>query len=263
MLQFRRAKVNVDQALWPIRILVGCTVVLLSVWTGLGGAEYSRVEIDDETGESIGNCTAENMFYWLLPFVSILGTATVMTGYIAWKTKDVASAFAESKWIMTAITTQMQVLIVAVPTLWLLNGQSTNARYIGVTLAVFTFSMSISGLVMVPKYFAFYNPNGVMDSTASLASGRHFRGTGHGIVHVSGIRTPADERYEASAYLDTYFEESVNDMQAQRRRSETDFGSSQRRRSETDFGSSQRRRSETDFSNHVPPPPSSPRGLCG
>ena len=138
------------------RILLGVTVLVLVIWTATGGLEYRRVEIDEETGESAGSCTGDNIVFWFATMVVVFGIATIMTTYIAWMTKDVDETYAESWWILTAICTQIQVMVVCIPTLFLLNGQSSSARHIGLTLMLFTASMSITGLVMTPKFYAAY-----------------------------------------------------------------------------------------------------------
>lgn len=212
----KRVTVGIEQAIWPFRILLGVTILLLTSWTALGGSYHFRKTIDESTGESIGVCRTDQSLPWLISVSTILGIATFSTIFVAWKTKDVDSAYAESSWIFSAITTQLQVLFVSIPVLIILNGQSSNARHLGISLVVFSFSMSISVLVMFPKFVAFYNNGGEQESRDGRRANQVPRGgrSGRNVV-VTGTRSfpqsleSSDEEKLDSAIRDSgIFEEA-------------------------------------------------------
>jgi len=187
--------------LWPFRLLLLVSLIILSLWTALEGAKYVRRELNAETGESAGICVSNHYVWWLVPAFLLLGTVTLLVIGVAWQTKDVDEAYAESSWIFTAISTQMQVIFVSIPVLIILGGGSTNARFMGIGLLVFSWAMSLVILVMIPKFVAFYgfgnHPNNNQGGTASTVvpstdttnrRGSSIVGSGGGRVVVSGIR---------------------------------------------------------------------------
>lgn len=177
MLQFKRARIKVRQVVWPALFLVLAAVVLLAVFTSTGDFNWERIEIDDLTGESIGRCKGEHSLAFFLPGCLICLVPTVLTCVMAWKTSDVEDVYSESKWIFSLVLAQLQVkhvccfvgfigimlnswlnpllfvqvIIVGAPVVAILQDVSTNGRYIGLTLLVWTFPMSTMGLIMVPK----------------------------------------------------------------------------------------------------------------
>ena len=59
---------------------------------------------------------------------------TLLTFLMAYKTKDVSDAFSsEAKWIWFLIIVQLEVVIVATPTVILLRDVSTDGCYLGLT----------------------------------------------------------------------------------------------------------------------------------
>jgi len=66
----------------------------------------------------------------------ILLAATVLTGWMAWKTKDIDAKFSESSWIFITIVLQFQVLVVGSPILIILEQQSAEATYVGRVLLI-------------------------------------------------------------------------------------------------------------------------------
>jgi hypothetical protein len=75
---------------------------------------------------------------------------------MAWKTKDADDIYSESQWIFTMIVVQMEVILVAVPTITILRDVSTDGRYLGFMFLVLAFPMSALAFVMAPKVFSYY-----------------------------------------------------------------------------------------------------------
>lgn len=70
---------------------------------------------------------------------------------MAYKTKDVDDSYSESKWIFALILVQLEVVIVSVPLVVILREISTNGRYIGFVLIIFSLL-----LIIGPKAYAHY-----------------------------------------------------------------------------------------------------------
>jgi hypothetical protein len=109
VLQFSRRKIDVKQVAWPATILAVLALLVLSIWTGLDGFEWRREEINEITGESIGECNSDHAAAFLAPLVVLMVVPTIMTAVMAWKTKDVDGAYSESQWIFTMIVVQVSV----------------------------------------------------------------------------------------------------------------------------------------------------------
>jgi len=92
VLQPVRRKIDIKQVLWPFLLLVALTVLILSLWTGLDPLKWEREEINSITGESIGQCQGEVMVAFLVPLIIVLLIPALLTGYMAWCTKDVDEA---------------------------------------------------------------------------------------------------------------------------------------------------------------------------
>ena len=185
LLQFRRKAINLDQALWPFRGVLAVTVIALIVWSVVEGSSYERTILNTDTGDSIGTCVGPNYLPWLLSGTLVVFGVIIMTIYIAWKTKDVDPAYSESTWVMFGIFTQFNCFLVAIPTLVLLTGQSSDARHIGYSSTCFVLSMPMSTLIMVPKFQAVYFPS----------HGGRLRGsTVGGSVQVTGLNSSLNSR---------------------------------------------------------------------
>jgi hypothetical protein len=77
----------------------------------------------------------------------------VMTGVMAWKTKDVSEDFSEARWIWIMIIVQFEVFLVAAPTVIVLRDVSTDGRYLGSTflLWILAYRRHERGIVEQPK----------------------------------------------------------------------------------------------------------------
>jgi hypothetical protein len=180
VLQFRRTKVKIQTVLWPTAILFIVAIGVLATWTAISGLSWEREVLDAETGESIAFCSTNVSNGLLLGgCVPIMVLTTGLAIFMAWKTKDVDSAYAESAWIFTAILAQLQIIFISIPILVILVDVSTDARHIGFSLTIFCSSMSLLCIVMFPKYSAWWK--------AEHPSQKTQRGSSAGGVHVTGI----------------------------------------------------------------------------
>jgi hypothetical protein len=161
-------------------VVVLAALLVLSLWSGLDPLWWERVEINDVTGESIGQCTCNNFVPFVIPLIILVVIPALSTAFMAWKTIDVDDQYAESKWIFILILLQLEVLIVSVPMVIVLRGVSTTGRYLGFLFMVWIFPMSTILLIMLPKFLAYRRANRGVDDRNQKK-----RGESRGIV-VSG-----------------------------------------------------------------------------
>jgi hypothetical protein len=130
--------------------------LILTLWTALGPVHWHRQEINEITGESFGQCTQTSSSAFVIPLMVVLIVPTLLTLFMAWKTKDIDEVYSESKWIFALIIVQLEVILFAVPVIIILRGVSTDGKYLGMVVIVWSLPMSTLGLIMVPKYLAYW-----------------------------------------------------------------------------------------------------------
>lgn len=188
VLQFKRRQIKISQVVWPAALVIVAAVIILSIWTATGDFGWERIEIDSLSGESIGQCKGDTTIYFLIPVLVLALIPTLLTCVMAHKTSDVDDLYSESKWIFTLVCVQVQVIVVGLPVVALLQDVSTDGRYIGTALLVWTMPMTTMILIMGPKMLAVRkarrNRNNVQGSTSK-------RGSSEG-TRVTGITSPSN-----------------------------------------------------------------------
>ena len=180
VLAFSRRKIYAKQVAWPSAVLVMLAVIVLSVWTATDSLVWVRTELDEYTGESIGSCESEYMNIFASILLVILIIPTLLTLLMAWKTKDVSDEFSEAKWVWILIVVQIEVLLVAVPTIVILQDVSADGRYLGTVFVLWVLPMSTLVLIMTPKVMAYRR---AIHGQPII----HLRGSELGTVRVSGL----------------------------------------------------------------------------
>lgn len=155
VLQFRRQKITVRQVMWPFAVLALTALLVLALWTGLDPLMWTRVEIDPWTGESTAYCQSPQTLAFAIPLGVIMLIPTLLTGFMAWKTKDVDAAFSDSYWIFTLILIQVELLVIGVPLVVILRSVSLSGRYVGFIVLLWVFPMTTLTLLMLPKVVAY------------------------------------------------------------------------------------------------------------
>jgi hypothetical protein len=185
ILQFRRSKVSAQHVIWPTFLLLGIIIVLLAIWSALTGIAWKREIIDEESGESIGFCNFKNNTGLLLvPCVLLMLIPTIMVPIMAWLTKDVDSLYAESSWIFYGMFAQLQIIFISIPVIVILMNSTSTGRHVGMCLMLFGYSITLLGIVMLPKYFALWKARQELRFGKQIK--KSTRGANNG-VKVSGI----------------------------------------------------------------------------
>lgn len=176
--------------MWPAMMVEITAMILLAVWTAQTNFGWKRLVLDDATGETMGQCSGDGKMVLLFLALALTLIPTVLTQIMAWKTMDVDEAFSESRWIFALILVQFQVsadcvmvpriqlvcrscnlyadrcfaiisrkvILVALPLVYILREVSSNGRYLGVSLILWTLSMTNIGLIIFPKIVALHFP---------------------------------------------------------------------------------------------------------
>ena len=87
--------------------------------------------------------------------------------------------------IFTLIILQMQVILVAIPIVIILRGSSTDGRYMGIVLLIFTFPATTVTFIMGPKFLAYFHND--LSVSGRTSASRQSRAASNDGVRVSGI----------------------------------------------------------------------------
>jgi hypothetical protein len=183
--------VKPQHVIWPAILLLLCAIAMLSAWTVVEGFDWVRIEIEPLTGESIGKCQGQHTKAWFTPIFFLVVIPALLTFYMAYKTRDVDSAYSESNWIFILILIQFQMLLVSIPVLHILEMNSSTGRYIGQTLLFWTFSATPILLIIAPKAWTVHFTNSKQENRVR---GRR------GSVTVSGIPAMPSELSSSSPF---------------------------------------------------------------
>lgn len=156
VLSFSRRKVTVKHVVVPMIVLFLAAIVLLVLWTVLDPLQWNRREINEETGESIGGCVSINIGIYMGPLLVVMIIPTFLTGFMAYKTKDVDEVYSESWWDIVLMLIQVLVIFISAPVMAVLGNESTNAQYLGFAFLLWSFPMSTLSLIFIPKARAYW-----------------------------------------------------------------------------------------------------------
>jgi len=156
VLQFSRRKVEIRHVAWPAALLCLAALVVLSVWTAVDGIVWVRTVVDSWTGESMGMCSSDHFGAFAGTLVAIIIIPATLTAFFAWKTKDVDGEYSDSLFIFGLIGVHLEIIIIGVPVVSILQDVSTDGRYVGIVLILWSFPMSAITLIFVPKMIAYW-----------------------------------------------------------------------------------------------------------
>ncbi|CAB9524896.1 Gamma-aminobutyric acid (GABA) B receptor [Seminavis robusta] len=150
-LRYNTSTLELWRALWPGTLVIVITLICLAIFTVKTDYGWWRIVIDDVTGESVGACVSQSPTMFYVP-IYVLQLITVTAACImACKTVSLDGMYSDSKWVLAFIFAQTLVLLVGAPVVYILNEINPSARYIGLSLLTFSFPVSSSGLMVLPK----------------------------------------------------------------------------------------------------------------
>lgn len=128
---YRRIVVRAQDVLYPIVILMGLNVILLTTWSILDPLRwtrrplgYSSVDEFGRMGESIATCsslnkTTETIFYAL--YFAINFSAVLFANYQSYLARNIRTEFNESYYVAIAMATMGEAALIGIPVLVLLR----------------------------------------------------------------------------------------------------------------------------------------------
>jgi len=169
-LRYKTNNIAIWKVAWPVALIAFGVISTLMAWTIYGDYGWERFIVDEVTGESVGLCYGESMYYFMGTVIAIHMVPVALAGIMAWKTLGLDEEYAESKWVLALILVQMQVHMVAIPIIAILHQTHPSGRFIGLSLMSFTVPMTTMGLMILPKVFQVRRTRRKAASTRSAAS---------------------------------------------------------------------------------------------
>ncbi|CAK9020769.1 Gamma-aminobutyric acid type B receptor subunit 2 (GABA-B receptor 2) (GABA-B-R2) (GABA-BR2) (GABABR2) (Gb2) (G-protein coupled receptor 51) [Durusdinium trenchii] len=140
---------NIDMVR-TIVMLISVDLVILLAWSISDPVVYARRRESWEPKQAM--CTSENGVTFLL----LLGTYHIglllYGNSVAYRTRGVATVFAESKFLQVAMISNLQVLCLAIPLLILLSNDTGSNMFVR-SGTVFLNDLSVQALVFFPKWY--------------------------------------------------------------------------------------------------------------
>jgi hypothetical protein len=153
-MQARRQKVTYFQVLWPIFILFGAIVLVLTLWTAIDPLQWVRTEIDGAyPPESKGQCASATFHAYFWPCAGLIGVPTLCTIIAVWRTKDISQDLSDTSVTFYLVVTQFQAWLLGVPVLVVLGSASVDAEYLGRVLLIWLFAIAPLLIVLWPTIY--------------------------------------------------------------------------------------------------------------
>ena len=151
VLQFRRTKVTIYSALWPLLSFIALTFAILAAHSIYDPWSWVRVMISEIPSETYGECTSNHQWIFFGLLTGVLVISELLTMFFAWKTADVPEDFRDSGAVMYACFVQIQAWAIGVPMVAVLGHKSVDATYFAQILLIFLFAISSVMVVVGPK----------------------------------------------------------------------------------------------------------------
>jgi 7 transmembrane sweet-taste receptor of 3 GCPR len=152
---FTRIKVSERDVLAPFALLLLCNITILTCWTLLDPLEYVREESEgldywNRVIATYGSCRSDHSATYLVPLGIVNLLAVVLSGYQAFRARDIASEFSESKYIGLSVAFMIQAFLTGIPVVVVVKNLP-RTYYVVLTLTIYVLSMSVMLLIFLPK----------------------------------------------------------------------------------------------------------------
>jgi 7 transmembrane sweet-taste receptor of 3 GCPR len=156
----QRRSITVQDVMIPFCVIFTLNVVLLFAWTLVAPLEWSRVEQNDGQN-SHGTCwhdmsAAQITFLALLTVVNLV--ALVLANIQAYRARNIADEFSESRYIFLANFGMLQVMMIGTPVMFLVT-DNPRAFYFVLCSLVFAIAWPLQLLIFAPKFIYVWNHN--------------------------------------------------------------------------------------------------------
>jgi len=134
-------------------VIIIANLLILSLWTGLTQISWERTVVSTDnlgrTVETSGSCSYDGSLPYVVALIIVNLGALLFAIYEAYQARNISTEFAESEYIMKAVVSMLLVCFIGLPVVMIAEEQV--ARLFTFTGIIFVISMSLLGLIFVPK----------------------------------------------------------------------------------------------------------------
>lgn len=151
-----RVTITAKDVMVPFLILFSCNVLILSLWTAFAPLQWERqiLEVDEfgRTLESVGQCRSDGWLPYGIALFLVDGTALLLAISEAYRAREIATDFSESKYIAMAVLCIFQAMFFGIPLFAL--AEKPTAQVFVMAALIFVICMAVMLLIFVPKFLA-------------------------------------------------------------------------------------------------------------
>ena len=156
--ELKVTRIKASQLVGMIFVLVVVDGSILAAWTATNPLAYTRTALSvDGKGrvlESYGSCLPQDSSGPLWIFVALIASfhfcLLVGACFIAYKARNVSSAFSESKWIAICLVSNLQIFVIGLPVLAIV-ADDPEANFFIRAMIIFLNDLSVLLLIFLPK----------------------------------------------------------------------------------------------------------------
>jgi hypothetical protein len=179
VLQFSRREIKIRHVVAPMSALIVFALAILAIWTIVDPLQWERREINIDTGETFASCESEKAWVFLVPELILILIPVVMTGTMAWKTKDVDEMYTESWYIFIMCMLQLETALVACPVIIILRDVSRDGQFLLLASVLTGYPLSTLVFMFIPKMIADYKErHGIVSAPSKRGEQQGVRVTG-------------------------------------------------------------------------------------
>jgi 7 transmembrane sweet-taste receptor of 3 GCPR/Periplasmic binding protein domain len=156
-LRFTRKEVNSWDVLFPVIILLGANILVLSLWTAFAPLQFSRqphpgTDAWNRVISTYGMCSSPNALPYAVTIVILNFMLLLIANYQAFRARDIQSEFSESKYIAIVMGSMLQIAVIGIPIVFLVYDEP-RVVYLVISLAIFSICLSILLFIFIPKIY--------------------------------------------------------------------------------------------------------------
>lgn len=155
-----RIEISIWHVLAPFAVLMGCNVLVLTLWTILDPLTYTR-NFDEGTDfwnrdlASYGVCQSDKAEVYTSLLAMINLSIVAIACWQAFEARSIKSEFSEAKYIGIAMFSVFQAFLTGIPVV-IVARESPQAYYLVLTSMIFLLSMVLLSLIFIPKMVMSY-----------------------------------------------------------------------------------------------------------
>lgn len=160
--RFRRAKIRIRDVVAIMVVMLTVEVAILLTWQLVNPLKWEREVLDSDFDgfptKSVGSCQMDStyaLYAFLLPLVVFKFGCLLYALILCYITRKVPHEFSEGTWITASIVSLFQILLLALPVLFIVKDDSSALFFVRSGI-VFLMTATITLLMFAPKAYSLH-----------------------------------------------------------------------------------------------------------